>query len=75
MFKQLIGSRKFIVMLSIILSGIIFRCINFINGSEFVDLLKVTGAAFFAANVGSNLIGAIKDKAKEKLEEIKDKIK
>jgi hypothetical protein len=44
------GFRKTIVMLLLVLIGIVFRLENFINGSEFVDLLKNTVIAFFASN-------------------------
>ncbi len=42
----LTGFRKFSVMLILISIGVSFRLTNLINGSEMVELLKVTGAAF-----------------------------
>jgi hypothetical protein len=44
------GFRKTIVMFVLIAIGIVFRLSNLVNGAEFVDLLKNTVIAFFAAN-------------------------
>lgn len=57
MFKKIqeivsviLGLRKFIVMLALILIAVIFRVKNLVNGSEMVDLLKATAIAFMASN-------------------------
>ncbi len=59
------GLRKFIVMLIIITITVTFRLTDLINGTEMVDLLKTTGAAFFASNLGEHIVKVIKDKVKK----------
>lgn len=44
------GLRKTIIMLLLMIIGIVFRVHDLVSGSEFVDLLKNTVLAFFAAN-------------------------
>lgn len=44
------GMRKTIVMLILIVVAIAFRVLNYVDGSQFVDLLKGTVIAFFSAN-------------------------
>ncbi len=46
----LLGLRKFIVMMALILIGIIFRIKGFLDGGQMVDLLKSTAIAFMASN-------------------------
>jgi hypothetical protein len=60
----LTGFRKFSVMLILISIGVSFRLTNLINGSEMVELLKVTGAAFFAANLVEHVTAVIKERMK-----------
>ena len=67
----MIGYRKYSIMIILVVIGISFRLANLINGSEMVDLLKVSGAAFFASNMMAKFTEIIKDKAGQ----IKDKIK
>lgn len=62
--KALTGFRKFSIMVSIIVIGVWFRLSGLIDGGNFVDLIKTTGAAFFAAN----LIEHVTDTIKKKLE-------
>lgn len=54
----LFGFRKFLVMVALIVSGIVFLINGKINGREFVDLLQNTSVAFFAAN-GVEKIGDV----------------
>lgn len=44
------GFRKFIAFLLLFAVSIIFRLTNHIDGGQFVDLMKNTALAFFAAN-------------------------
>ena len=60
----LVGFRKVTIMLIFIVIGVGFRLSNHINGAELVELLKVTGAAFFASNVGEYIVNAIKERMK-----------
>lgn len=55
------GFRKFILMILLFAIGIIFRLANEINGAEFVDLMKNTSIAFFAANGIEHLTQTVKD--------------
>lgn len=54
------GYRKIIVMGVLIIVGVSFRLSGLINGTEMVELLKITGGAFFAAN----LVGKFSKKEK-----------
>jgi len=56
------GYRKYSVIILIIIIGVIFRLNGYINGSELVELLKVSVAAFFASNIGKSIVNTIKDK-------------
>ena len=58
----LTGFRKFSVMLILIGIAVGFRLSEHINGSEMVELLKVTGAAFFAANLVEHVTNVIKER-------------
>jgi|TARA_R110000851_G_scaffold293070_6_gene447642 hypothetical protein len=62
--EWLVGFRKVTVMLLLIGIGVSFRLADLINGAEFVELLKVTGAAFFASNVGEHIVNVIKERMK-----------
>ena len=62
--EYLIGVRKFSVMILIIVIAVIFRLTDLISGAEMVELLKVTGAAFMASNVGEHIVKAIKERMK-----------
>lgn len=46
----LLGSRKFLVMLAIILLAIVFRVTSLIDGGQMVDLVKMVGIAFMGCN-------------------------
>ena len=58
----LIGFRKYSIMVIIILISVSFRLTNLINGSEMVELLKITSAAFFAGNMVERITEVIKSK-------------
>ena len=60
--NALMGYRKFSVMLVIIVIAVSFRLSDLIDGNGLVELLKVTGAAFFASNVGEHIVNVIKQK-------------
>ena len=59
-----LGFRKVTIMLILVVVSICFLISGHITGGNFTELLKVTGAAFFASNVGEHLINAVKDKIK-----------
>ena len=66
MLKLFMGFRKFITIVIVIATAITFRLLNYVNGSEFVDLLKGCVIAYMATNIGSHLVSAIKDKLAKK---------
>lgn len=46
----LLGLRKFMVMGMLVIIAVVFRIYNYLDGSQFVELLKSTTLAFFATN-------------------------
>jgi hypothetical protein len=48
--ERIRGLRKWSIMVVIILIGIVFRVMGYVNGVEFVSLLKGIGVAFMASN-------------------------
>lgn len=62
----LIGLRKFIVMLALVVSGIAFLINGKLTGREFVDLLQGTAVAFFAANGAEQISDVVKEWLKGK---------
>ena len=64
MFELLEGSRKFLIMSIVLTTGILFRLHNYIEGKEFVDLIKGCFIAFSASNIGEHIVNVIKDKIK-----------
>ena len=70
-FKNFIGLlngyRKFTIYLLLIIVSIVFRLTNFINGAEFVDLLKGTGIAFFATNGVEHMAKTVQEWVKKKI--------
>ena len=65
------GFRKFSIILAVLLTAIVFRAIDFVNGAEFVDLVKYTAVAFFGTNSVEHMTKVIKEwisvKAKKEL--------
>jgi len=57
----LFGFRKLIIMALLFGVGIAFRLMGLVNGAEFVDLLKSTSVAFFAANGLEHLTTTVKE--------------
>ena len=60
--KLLQGYRKLSVMVSILIIAVVFRLYDYINGSEMVELLKVSATGFFAANLMSKVTSTINSK-------------
>lgn len=54
------GFRKFLLMLALFAIGIIFRVKDYIDGNQFVDLLKSTTISFFAANGVEHVVTTVK---------------
>lgn len=50
LINVIFGFRKFILMMALFAIGIIFRLKGYVDGGQFVDLLKNTSISFFAAN-------------------------
>lgn len=48
--ERIRGLRKWSIMVLIIAIGITFRVLDYVNGVEFVSLLKGIGVAFMASN-------------------------
>ena len=46
----LLGSRKFLVMLAILVIAVVFRISGWIDGGQMVDLVKMVGISFMGAN-------------------------
>jgi hypothetical protein len=55
------GMRKTLVMFLLIVLGVAFRLTNYIDGGQFVDLLKGTVIAFFSANSIEHIGATIKE--------------
>ncbi len=76
------GFRKLIIMVMLFGVGIIFRLMNLINGTEFVNLLNSTSVAFFAANGLEHITTTVKEYINSKgqkeatadVEETEDKV-
>lgn len=49
-WNLIFGFRKFIAWTALFLVGIVFRILDYINGAQFVDLVKATFAGFVLAN-------------------------
>lgn len=60
-FDLVFGFRKFIAWLALFLIGIIFRMKGFIDGGEFVDLIKSTFMGFVAANGVEHVVTCVKE--------------
>lgn len=60
--QAMYGFRKVIIMMLILSVAIIFRLQDLINGDNFTELIKVTGTAFFASNLGKGIADAIKSR-------------
>lgn len=55
------GMRKTIVMLLLVLIGVVFRIMGYLDGNQIVDLLKNTVIAFFSANSIEHIGNTIKE--------------
>lgn len=61
------GFRKFMIMISLIVSGIYYLHTGKLSGREFVDLVQGTAMAFMAANSVETMGGVISDWLKKKV--------
>ena len=57
----IMGFRKFIAFLLILLISIIFRSISLVDGAQFVDLMKSVTVAFLATNSVEHFTSMVKD--------------
>lgn len=55
------GMRKFIAWFFLFTIGVIFRLKDYVNGEQFVDLMKSTFAGFVAGNTVEHLVSFGKD--------------
>jgi hypothetical protein len=73
------GARKFTVIVLLLVVGVWFRVLDYINGREFVDLMSATIVAFMSVNgiehATSTVKEWLKNKTKENADVIKDKVK
>ena len=60
------GFRKFTIILLVLITGIVFRSIDFVNGAEFVDLLKGSVVAYMAFNGVEHLTKTVTEWVKKK---------
>jgi hypothetical protein len=56
-----LGSRKFIIMLAVILFGIVFRVCGWIDGAQVTDLIKMVGISFMGCNSVEHMCMTAKD--------------
>lgn len=63
----MIGYRKFTVAMTYLVASIVLLVLGYIPGQGFVSDISPAFIAFF----GSNLVEHIKDRVKEKVEELK----
>ncbi len=54
------GYRKWSIMFLTLAAAIVFRHLGYVNGAEWVDLIKVTVVAFFGTNLSEHAINAYK---------------
>ena len=66
-FGLLNGFRKLSIMATLVIVAIVFRVLDYINGAEFVDLLKGTAIAFFSMNGIEHLTKTVKEWVKNKI--------
>lgn len=63
------GSRKFTVMVAVLVVGVVFRIMGYVNGAELVSLFNGVGIAFMGSNAVEHVVSAVKDWAVGKVEE------
>lgn len=68
LFNLIFGFRKFIAWLALFLVGIVFRIMNYIDGEQFVDLIKTTFGGFVLANGFEHVVNATKTYVGKKAE-------
>ncbi len=73
-FNLLFGFRKIIAWLALFLVAILFRILNYVDGAQFVDLMKSTFVAFVAANGFEHIVGLAKEYTTSKGKTIVDKL-
>ena len=55
-FNLIFGFRKTLAWFSILIVAVVFRILNYIDGSQMVDLIKTTFAGFLTGNVAEHVI-------------------
>jgi len=72
LFRFLLGFRKLTVMLLFLITMILFRIFNYIDGAQFAENLQLAVVAFFGANIGEHLLNLGKEFIKSKLKDNND---
>lgn len=61
-----LGSRKFLVMLGLLLLAGVFRAVGLLESKDFADLLSAVGVAFMGANTVEKIMEPIQEWVKGK---------
>lgn len=56
LFGWLLGFRKFVVMILFLITMILFRVYNLIDGIQFAENLQLSVVAFFGSNLGEHIV-------------------
>jgi len=56
LFGWLTGFRKFIIMMLFLVTMIVFRAVNYIDGAQFSEHLQLAVVAFFGTNIGEHIL-------------------
>jgi hypothetical protein len=67
------GFRKFVIMILLIIIGVVFRLFDYIDGAEFVDLLKHTAIAYMSFNGLEHVTNLAKSAIEKKNKKQEDK--
>lgn len=59
---KIYGYRKFNIMLLFIITMVLCRVFNLINGTEFANNLQLSVVAFFGTNLGEHITSLMKHK-------------
>lgn len=71
LINVLFGLRKLLAWLALFLVAIVFRLASYIDGSQFVDLMKSTFLGFVAGNSTEHLMTTIKEYVNAKGQPVK----
>jgi hypothetical protein len=72
LFNLLFGFRKTLAWLGLFIVGIVFRLQNYIDGAQFIDLMKATFAGFVAGNMAEHVMSFGKEYMASKTPQVAD---